>query len=72
MRRLIAALCLCSATAAYAGAQLYEPLAASVQAALHKAVSDARPPTSSFRTSLEAADWLSEMSAQAGKADSKP
>ena len=62
MRRLIAALCLCCTTAAYAGAQLYEPLAASAQAALHKAVSDARPPTSSFRSSLEAADWLSEMS----------
>lgn len=62
MRRLIAALLLCSASAAHAGAQKYEPLSASVQAALHKAVSDARPSVSSFRNPLEAADWLGEMS----------
>ncbi len=51
-----------AASGAPAGAQKYEPLSASVQAALHKAVSDARPPGSSFRTPLDAADWLSEMS----------
>jgi soluble lytic murein transglycosylase-like protein len=62
VRRLIAILLLCGVSAAYAGAQKYEPLSASVQAALHKAVSDARPPTSSFRTPIEAADWLAEMS----------
>ncbi len=63
MRRLIAALCLAlPALAAQAGAQKYEPLSASVQAALHKAVSDARPPTSSFRDPIEATNWLSEMS----------
>ncbi len=62
MRRLIAILLLSGASAAYGGAQIYEPLSASVQAALHKAVSDARPPTSSFRTPIEAADWLAEMS----------
>ena len=62
MRRLIAALCLCSASAAFAGAQKYEPLSASVQAALHKAVSDSRPTVSSFKTPMEAADWLGEMS----------
>ncbi len=62
MRRLIAALLLCGASAAHAGAQKYEPLSASVQAALHKAVSDARPSVSSFSTPLEAADWLGEMS----------
>lgn len=50
------------ASAAMAGAQKYEPLSASVQAALQKSVSDARPPTSSFKSSLEAADWLTEMS----------
>ncbi|MDP2882719.1 MAG: lytic transglycosylase domain-containing protein [Azonexus sp.] len=62
MRRLIAALCLCGASAAFAGAQKYEPLSASVQAALHKAVSDSRPSVSSFRNPMEAADWLGEMS----------
>lgn len=62
MRRLISALCLCGASAAFAGAQKYEPLSASVQAALHKAVSDSRPTVSSFKTPMEAADWLGEMS----------
>ena len=62
MRRLIAALAYFCATAAFAGAQKYEPLAASVQAALHKAVSDSRPAVSSFKSPLEAADWLGAMS----------
>ncbi|TXH00598.1 MAG: lytic transglycosylase domain-containing protein [Rhodocyclaceae bacterium] len=62
MRRLIAALLLCSASAAYAGAQKYEVLSASAQAALHKAVSDSRPPVSSFKTPMEAVDWLAAMS----------
>ena len=62
MRRLIAGIVFLGASAAFAGAQKYEPLAASAQAALHKAVSDARPPTSSFRNPMEAVDWLSEMS----------
>ena len=44
--------------AAYAGAQKYEPLSASVQASLQKAVSDKRPPSSSFANPIEAADWI--------------
>lgn len=62
MRRLIATLLLFCVSAAQAGAQKYEPLAASVRAALHEAVSDSRPQVSSFRTPLAAADWLGEMS----------
>ena len=62
MRRLIAALCLLGASAAFAGAQQYEPLSASVRGALHKAVSDSRPAVSSFRNSIDAVDWLGEMS----------
>ena len=62
MRRLIAAICLLGASAAFAGAQQYEPLSASVRGALHKAVSDSRPSVSSFKTPIEAADWLGEMS----------
>ncbi len=62
MRRLIAILLSLSASAAFAGAQIYEPLSASVQAALHKAVSDSRPPASSFSNPLEAVEWLAEMS----------
>lgn len=62
MRRLIAAILLCGASVAFAGAQKYEPLSASVQGALHKAVSDSRPSVSSFKTSMDAVDWLGEMS----------
>ncbi len=62
MRWLIVALALVCASAAYAGAQKNEPLSATVQAALHKAVSDSKPPSSSFRNPMEAVDWLSEMS----------
>jgi len=47
---------------ASAGNQQYEPLAASVQAALSKAVSDAKPQGTSFSSPLEAVDWLSTMS----------
>jgi soluble lytic murein transglycosylase-like protein len=50
------------ASAAFAGAQKYETLSASVQAALHKAVSDSRPSVSSFKTPMEAVDWLAAMS----------
>lgn len=62
MRQLIAAIFLFGASAAFAGAQKYEPLSASVQAALQKAVSDSRPSVSSFRNSMDAVDWLTEMS----------
>ena len=62
MRRLIPALLLCVASTVQAGAQKYEPLSASVQAALHKAVSDSRPAVSSFKSPLEATEWLTEMS----------
>ncbi len=62
MRRLIAAICLLGASAAFAGAQQYDPLSASVRGALHKAVSDSRPVVSSFRNSIDAVDWLGEMS----------
>lgn len=62
MRRLIALLLLLGASGAFAGAQIYEPLSASVQAALHKAVSDARPPSSSFANPMDAVEWLADMS----------
>lgn len=38
------------------------PLAASVQAALHEGVADTRPIGSSFKSPVEAVDWISEMS----------
>jgi soluble lytic murein transglycosylase-like protein len=48
--------------AAIAGAQAYEPLAASVQAALSKAVSDHAPRTSAFASKLDEVEWLTAMS----------
>jgi len=47
---------------AYAGAQAYEPLAASVQAALQKSVSDRATPFLAFSTEVEARRWLTAMS----------
>jgi hypothetical protein len=47
---------------AHAGAQKYEPLAASVQAALHSAVSDRASPEPRFPTIHEKVDWLTQMS----------
>ena len=48
--------------AAIGGAQVYEPLAASVQAAMSKAVSDHAPRTSAFKSKLDEVEWLTEMS----------
>jgi soluble lytic murein transglycosylase-like protein len=53
-----------SAPAAFAGAQVYEPLSASVQAALSKAVSDQAVPYLAFDTAKEARAWLDAMSAR--------
>ncbi|HEU5282812.1 MAG TPA: hypothetical protein VFU53_03280 [Burkholderiales bacterium] len=47
---------------AFAGAQRYEPLAASVQAALHSAVADRASPRLVFASPDEGYQWLDEMS----------
>ena len=65
MRRLritVALIGLLACSFAHAGAQQYEPLAASVQAALSRAISDRPPTVSSFASSGEAVEWLIEMS----------
>ena len=59
---LLAVLLAGGATPAQAGNQQYEPLAASVQAALHTAVADQAPLDASFQRSPERARWLAEMS----------
>ncbi|MBL8447942.1 MAG: lytic transglycosylase domain-containing protein [Zoogloeaceae bacterium] len=46
----------------FAGAQIYEPLAASVQAALHAAVSDSAPPDTLFTERADNRRWLQQMS----------
>ena len=47
---------------AWAGQQQYEPLAASVRAALHSAVSDHAAPEPLFRSAYEKMRWLDVMS----------
>jgi len=62
VRCLIALAALLLPLTVQAGAQKYEPLSASVRAALSRTVSDRAPPRSSFSDSMEAIGWLSEMS----------
>ncbi len=50
------------AGAASAGAQKYEPLAASVQAALHSSIADHAAPEPKFPSVEEKINWLTEMS----------
>ena len=65
MRCLVAALAAALLPGlAVAGAQQYEPLAASVQAALHAAIADRAAPEPQFPTLREKLDWLTEMSAR--------
>ncbi|WP_305075112.1 lytic transglycosylase domain-containing protein [Propionivibrio sp.] len=63
MRQLILILALLTLPAlATAGAQKYEPLSDSVRGALSRSIADQAPPTSSFRTPIDAIDWMTEMS----------
>ena len=48
--------------AVQAGAQVYQPLSASVRTALHRAVSDQAVPKSAFASQGEEDAWLNEMS----------
>lgn len=50
-----------------AGAQRYEPLAASVQAALHAAIADHAAPEPNFPSLEEKINWLTEMSRRLSK-----
>ncbi len=51
-----------SASGAFAGAQVYTPLSASVRAVLQRSVSDHAAPKLAFSTQYEADVWLKEMS----------
>ncbi|MDP2961646.1 MAG: lytic transglycosylase domain-containing protein [Sulfurimicrobium sp.] len=62
MQRLIGFLLLLLPLASHAGAQIYEPLSASVRASLYKAVSDSIPRRMAFSSPAEEANWLDEMS----------
>jgi len=67
VRRLSALLFCLMPALTWAGAQQYEPMSASVRAALSGTIADRRPPTSSFKDYGEAVDWLSAMSARLEK-----
>jgi soluble lytic murein transglycosylase-like protein len=62
LSKFVAAVLLLAAGSAIAGTQQYEPLAASVQAALHESVSDLAAPEPQFPSLEEKVAWLSEMS----------
>ena len=62
MYRLIILFALLSHLPAHAGTQREEPLSASVQAALHKTVSDGASPRLVFPSQTDANIWLTEMS----------
>jgi soluble lytic murein transglycosylase-like protein len=51
-------------TTVWAGAQQYEPLAASVQAALHAAIADRASPEPHFSSIENKVSWLTEMSSR--------
>ena len=53
-----------SPAAVQAGAQQYEPLAASVQAALHEAIADRAAPEPQFPSIQEKVNWLTEMASR--------
>ncbi len=61
--RFITALALLAVSGtSWAGTQQYEPLAASVRAALHAAVADRASPEPKFASTEEKVTWLAEMS----------
>ena len=64
MRALAAFLLAFACGTAHAGAQIYEPMAANVLAAMSAAVSDKSPPLLLFKNPENARLWLNEMSAR--------
>lgn len=70
MRRLLTALSsllLLVPLTGYCGAQKYEPLSASVQATLHRAIADQAVPVVAFDDEQEARTWLAAMSSRLAK-----
>jgi soluble lytic murein transglycosylase-like protein len=62
MRKLIGCLLLAASQLTWGGAQIYEPLSASVRAVMQKAVSDKASPQLAFGSDAEANAWLGDMS----------
>ncbi len=60
--RKVLAVCSLACAPAMAGEQQYEPLSASVSAALHRSVADSASPRLAFAIEAEGLAWLAEMS----------
>ena len=67
MRKLFLFLMLLSPLHAQAGAQIYEPLAASVKAGMQRAVSDHAAPRLAFASEAEGKAWLAAMGSRLEK-----
>ncbi len=61
-RIAFAAACVLACAIAAAGEQKYEPLSASVQAALHRSVADKASPRLAFASEAEGTAWIADMS----------
>ena len=59
---MIGCLLLAASQLTWGGAQIYEPLSASVRAVMHRAVSDKASPQLAFGSEAEANAWLGDMS----------
>ena len=66
-RSFVVALLTAWSLGAHAGAQQYEPLAASVQTALHAAIADHSAPSAKFPSLEEKLNWMTEMSGRLEK-----
>jgi soluble lytic murein transglycosylase-like protein len=66
MRKLIGCFLLVASPFTWAGAQIYEPLSASVRAVMQKAVTDKASTRPAFSSDAEAKAWLDEMSRRLG------
>ena len=66
MRKLIGCFLLAASQLTWAGAQIHEPLSASVRAVMQRAVSDKASPQLAFGSDAEAKAWLTDMSRRLG------
>jgi soluble lytic murein transglycosylase-like protein len=61
LRFLFAGAAMACGLAVHAGAQIYEPLSASVRAGMQASIADAPASRHAFSNSMDAANWLTEM-----------
>lgn len=66
MQKLIGCLLLVASQLTWAGAQVYEPLSASVRAVMQKTVTDKASPRLAFNSEAEAKAWLDDMALRLG------